>query len=345
VQITLRQVAERAGVSRAAVSRTFTPGASVSPKTRAKVEAAAAELGYSPNFLARGLITRKTSLIGLVSNNFHNPVFLQIFDLFTRGLQDRGLRPLLVNLSSETDPARSVKMLRQYSVDGVIVASSHLPDGFALAFHQAGVPVVHAFGRANRAPDVNVVGIDNVEAGRMAAQALAARGYSRIGFMGGPEAASTTRDRLEGFLAAAGSAEVSVSYAGAYSFAAGRAEMLRLLAGPHAQAYFCGDDVLSIGALAAAREAGISVPGDLGLIGLNDMEMAGWSNIALTTIHQPFDAIVRSAVDLICETLADPARLPEARILPCRLVERETLRPLLAEHGRAGIDPGPLLRG
>jgi DNA-binding LacI/PurR family transcriptional regulator len=347
VQITLRQVAERAGVSRAAVSRTFTPGASVSAKTRAKVEQAAADLGYSPNFLARGLITRKTSLIGLVSNNFHNPVFLQIFDLFTRGLQDRGLRPLLVNLSSETDPARSVQMLRQYSVDGVIVASSHLPDGFALSFHRAGVPVVHAFGRANRAPEVNVVGIDNVEAGRMAAQALTARGYTRIGFMGGPQAASTTRDRLEGFQAAAAAAEaeVTVSYAGAYSFAAGRAEMLRLLAGPHAQAYFCGDDVLSIGALAAARESGISIPGDLGLIGLNDMEMAGWSNIALTTIHQPFDAIVRSAVDLICETLADPARLPEARILPCRLVERGTLRPLLAEHRRAGVDPGPLLPG
>jgi DNA-binding LacI/PurR family transcriptional regulator len=87
------------GVSRSAVSRTFTSGASVSGKTRAKVEKAAAELGYSPNALASSLTTGRTKLIGLISNNFHNPLFLEVFDLFTRGLQERGLRPLLVNLS------------------------------------------------------------------------------------------------------------------------------------------------------------------------------------------------------------------------------------------------------
>ena len=106
--VTLKDVAEKAGVSRSAVSRTFTAGASVSDRTRAKVEKAAAELGYSPNALASSLTTGRTKLIGLVSNNFHNPLFLEVFDLFTRGLQDRGLRPLLVNLSNETDPANSV---------------------------------------------------------------------------------------------------------------------------------------------------------------------------------------------------------------------------------------------
>ncbi len=348
LQITLKQVAERAGVSRAAVSRTFTAGASVSSKTRAKVEKAASDLGYSPNFLARGLSTRKTSLIGLVSNNFHNPVFLQIFDLFTKGLQDKGLRPLLVNLSAETDPAKSVQLLRQYSVDGVIVASSHLPDGFARAFLEAGVPVVHAFGRATRSPDVNVVGIDNVAAGRMAAETLMARGYRTIGFMGGPKTASTTQDRLAGFLQAAAvlpDVTVTISFAKAYSFAAGLEQMGHLLAAPRAEAYFCGDDVLSIGALAAAKQAGIAVPGDLGLIGINDMDMAGWANIALTTIRQPFDAIVRATIALIGDTLADPTRLPEARILPCSLVERSTLRPLLPEHRRPCIDPDPVAPG
>ena len=124
---TLKDVAERAGVSRSAVSRAFTNGASVSSKMRRKVEKAATELGYSPNALASSLTTGRTKLIGLVSNNFHNPLFLEIFDLFTRGLQDRGLRPLLVNLSDETDPANSVRMLRQYAVDGVAVPSPTLP--------------------------------------------------------------------------------------------------------------------------------------------------------------------------------------------------------------------------
>lgn len=333
--ITLKDVAERAGVSRAAVSRTFTEGASVSSKTRTKVEKAAAELGYSPNMLARSLTTRKTQLVGLVSNNFHNPVFLQIFDLFTRFLQDRGLRPLLVNLSDETDPAQSVQLLRQYSVDGVIVASSHLPDGFARAFRDAGVPVVHAFGRATRAPDVHVVGIDNVSAGRLAADTLIARGYRRIGFMGGPRQASTTQDRLSGFMSAAAShagLDLTVSFAGAYSYQAGRAEMARLLRGNQAEAYFCGDDVLSIGALSAAQEAGLTAPKDIGFIGLNDMEMAGWANINLTTIHQPFEAIIRSSIELILQTFAEPSLPPETRIFPCHLVERGTLRRVTDHH-------------
>lgn len=327
--ITLKDVAERAGVSRAAVSRTFTQGASVSAKTRAKVEMAATDLGYSPNILARSLTTRQTKLIGLVSNNFHNPAFLQIFDLFTRGLQDRGLRPLLVNLTDETDPARSVQLLRAYSVDGVVLASTELPPGFAEGFSAAGLPVVHAFGRAGVRQDVNVVGIDNVRAGRLAAQTLIARGYRSIGFMGGPEAASTTQDRLAGFLDVAGAGTglaISTSFAGAYSFDAGHAEMARLLSIGAAEAYFCGDDVLSIGALAAAARAGLRVPQDLGLIGLNDMEMAGWDNINLTTIRQPFAEIIEASVDLMMATLADPGRDPETRLFGCDIVERGTLR-------------------
>ena len=196
--VTLKDVAERAGVSRSAVSRSFTEGASVSAKTRAKVEKAANDLGYTPNALASSLTTGRTKLIGLIVNNFHNPLILEVFDLFTRGLQDRGLRPLLVNLSDETDPARSVQMLRQYSVEGVIVATSHLPDGFARAFRDAGVAVVHAFGRPTGQTDV--VGIDNVAAGQMAAQTLIARGYRSVGFLGGPDSATSTQDRAAGFL-------------------------------------------------------------------------------------------------------------------------------------------------
>jgi DNA-binding LacI/PurR family transcriptional regulator len=328
--ITLKDVAERAGVSRAAVSRTFTPGASVSAKTRGKVEKAASELGYNPNILARSLMTRKTQLVGLVSNNFHNPVFLEIFDLFTRGLQEKNLRPLLFNLSNESGPKSSLSLMQQYSVDGVIVASSHVPEGFATAFQVAGMPVVHAFGRATQTPVVPVVGIDNIDAGRIAARTLIERGYRHIGFLGGPHDASTTQDRRQGFteVAALAGVEVTVSYAGAYSFNAGRAEMIRLLGGKRADAYFCADDVLSIGALSAIREKGLSVPGDIGVIGLNDMELASWAGIDLTTIKQPFAAIIEASIDLMQSRFSNPDRLPEARLFPCRIIERSTLRPL-----------------
>jgi DNA-binding LacI/PurR family transcriptional regulator len=329
--VTLKEVAERAGVSRSAVSRTFTDGASVSDKMRRKVEKAARDLGYSPNALASSLTTGRTKLIGLVSNNFHNPIFLEVFDLFTRGLQDRGLRPLLVNLSDETDPGNSVRMLVQYSVDGVIVASSTLPQGFSKAFRDAGLPVVHSFGRYSSAPQVHVVGIDNVECGRMAARALLRRGYRRVAFMGGPEAATSTQDRLTGFmseLSAHPNIRASHSFADAYSFDAGRRAMLRLLADTRAEAYFCGDDVLSIGALSAVADSGLTVPGDIGIIGLNDMEMSRWENINLTTIHQPTREIINSSIELVVAMLNDPDRYPEARIFPCSVVERGTLRPV-----------------
>jgi DNA-binding LacI/PurR family transcriptional regulator len=329
--VTLKHVAERAGVSRSAVSRTFTEGASVSDKTRNKVEKAAEELGYRPNFLARSLTTRRTKLIGLVADNFHNPIFLQVFDLFTRGLQERGLRPLLVNLSGETEPENSVRMLQQYSVDGVIVASSTLPPAFAHAFRQAGVPVVHSFGRYTSKPDVHIVGIDNRLCGGMAAETLIGRGYRHVGFMGGPEAATSTQDRFAGFMeevAKHPDIRVSHSFSEAYSFAAGRTEMTRLLQGDRAEAYFCGDDVLSIGALSAIKSAGLRVPEDIGVIGLNDMEMAGWENIDLTTIHQPIRQIIDSSIELIVAMLDEPDREPETRLSRCRIIERGTLRPL-----------------
>lgn len=329
--VTLKDVAMRAGVSRSAVSRTFTEGASVSAKTRAKVEKAANDLGYTPNALASSLTTGRTKLIGLIVNNFHNPLILEVFDLFTRGLQDRGLRPLLVNLTDATDPAASVKMLRQYSVDGVIVASSTLPSSFAESFQNAGLPVVHAFGRYAIAPDVHVVGIDNVACGRMAAEALVQRGYRRLAFLGGPRTATSTQDRVAGFLGALApypEIRVTTSYATDYSFDAGRAEMQRLLAETPAEAYFCGDDLLAVGALSAIEEAGLSVPGDIGLIGLNDMEMARWQLIGLTTIHQPVAQIIEAAIDLVVSIIEKPDRPPEVRLFPCRVIERRTLRAL-----------------
>ncbi|MEM9250378.1 MAG: LacI family DNA-binding transcriptional regulator [Pseudomonadota bacterium] len=330
--VTLKDVAELAGVSTSAVSRTFTAGASVSEQMRAKVQSAAQELGYRPNALASSLTTGRTKLIGLVSNNFHNPIFLEVFDRFTRGLQDRGLRPLIVNLTDETDPRHSVELLLQYSVDAVIVASSTLPPTFANAFRRADLPVVHTFGRPSSTPQVDVVGIDNVACGALAGRTLRARGYSHVGFLGGPEDATSTQDRLYGFLSELdGSPGVRVthSFARAYSFDAGREEMRRLIPEGLAEAYFCGDDVLSIGAMAALRGAGLDVPGDVGLIGLNDMEMARWEGIDLTTIQQPIGEIIERSIDRVIYLLDTPDAPPDVCIRSCVLVERGTLRPAL----------------
>jgi DNA-binding LacI/PurR family transcriptional regulator len=95
-----------------------------------------------------------------------------------------------------------------------------------------------------------------------------------------------------------------------------------------AEAYFCGDDVLSIGAMSAVREAGLRCPEDIGIIGLNDMKMAAWQNIDLTTIRQPIAEIIGASIELVIATIEQPDRHPETRLFPCRVVERGTLRPL-----------------
>ena len=128
-----------------------------------------------------------------------NPLFLEIFDHFTRRLQQRGLQPLLANLTEGEPPDGALNMLRQYSVDGVIVASSPLHRKLLSACTKAGLPAVQAFGRPGGRIRANVVAADNVQGGRVAADLFCERGYRRVAFLGGPLSATSTEDRLQGF--------------------------------------------------------------------------------------------------------------------------------------------------
>lgn len=327
--VTLKEVAARAGVSRSAVSRTFTDGASVSAKTRSKVEKAALELGYSPSLIARSLATNRTKLIGLVANNFQNPIFLEVFDLYTQTLQERGLRPLLVNLTHETNPDHSVQMLQQYRVDGVVVATSTLPPLFAHSFAKANVPVVHAFGRYSPGATVPVVGINNHKCGMLAARALLKRGYRKIAVLGGPETATSTQDRVAGFrqhMADAGQPVADIRYASNYSYYAGRDAMHSLLSEKSVEAVFCGDDLICMGAMDAARSRGMRIPDDIGFLGFNDMDVAGWEAYALSTIRQPTRDIILASVDLVVDMVDRPSEKHDSKLFECSVVERRTLK-------------------
>lgn len=337
--ITLKDVAEAAGVSRSAVSRTFTDGASVSAKTRAKVETAARKLGYQPSLIARSLATKRSKLVGLVANNFQNAAFLDVFDLFTSELQALEYRPLLVNLSHETDPARSLTMLKQYSVDGVIVATSTLPPAFASSFREAGIPVVHTFGKHHTSEKINTVGIDNIECGKLAARALHERGYRRVGMIGGPEGATSTKDRVRGFhkqAKAMGLEIVHSLHATNYTYEAGRDAMSLMMKKAEAEAIFCGDDLICMGAMDLARAKGLAIPGDIGFLGVNGIAMSGWSAYNLTTIRQPIRDIILSSVELIVSLMIHPEREAESRIFSCAVVERGTLR---SRHSGESRDP------
>jgi DNA-binding LacI/PurR family transcriptional regulator len=328
-RVTAREVAELAGVSVSAVSRTFTAGASVSPETREKVVAATQMLGYQPNALARSLMTGRTELIALISNNFDNPLFMEIFDLFTRRLQHRGRRPLLANLSGGARTDVALEMLLKYSVDGVIVASSTLPLRFTEECAEAGMPVVLAFGRPGSLASGNIVGCDSLQGGRLAGEMLRQRGYRSIAFLGGPQTATSTEDRLRGLresLAIGGLAPCAVVFGHSYCHEAGFTLMKQLLRNGGIDAVFCGDDVLAMGAMDACREAGVSVPRDIGVIGFNNMAMAAWPAYNLTTIHQPVADIIVTAVELLLGIIDKAEQTTDVRLFECSVIERGTLK-------------------
>jgi DNA-binding LacI/PurR family transcriptional regulator len=328
-RVTAKEVAVLAGVSVSAVSRTFTAGASVSAETRQKVLAATQSLGYQPNALARSLMTGRTELIALISNNFDNPLFMEIFDLFTRRLQQHGRRPLLANLSGGARTDVALDMLLKYSVDGVIVASSTLPLRFTEQCAEAGMPVVQAFGRPGRSIADNIVGCDNLQGGRLAGDMLRDRGYRNIAFLGGPQGATSTEDRLRGLresLAIADLAPCAIVYGHSYCHEAGFTLMKQLLRNGGIDAVFCGDDVLAMGAIDACRDAGIAVPRDIGVIGFNNMAMAAWSAYNLTTIHQPVADIIVTAVELLLGVIDQSPQTTPLRLFECSAVERGTLK-------------------
>ena len=291
--------------------------------------AATQTLGYHPNALARSLMTRRTELIALISNNFDNPLFMEIFDLFTRRLQQRGRRPLLANLSGGTRTDGALQMLLKYSVDGAIVASSTLPPRFLDECTAAGMPVVQAFGRPGAAAGDNIVGADNVQGGRLAGDMLRQRDYRSIAFLGGPQGATSTEDRLQGLsesLAASGLEPSAVIYGHSYCHEAGFTLMKQLLRNGGIDAVFCGDDVLAMGALDACREAGVRVPADIGVVGFNNMAMAAWPAYNLTTIHQPVAEIIVTAVELLLGIVDGSNQATDMRLFDCHAIERGTLR-------------------
>ena len=200
VKVTSAEVAERAGVSQSAVSRVFTPGASVSAKTAEKVKRAAQELGYRPNVLARAMVSGKSRMIGLVVAYLNNQFYPEALEKLSNALQERGYH-VLVFMASQTagNIDKVVEELLDYQVDGIIAASVALSSDLAERCRAAGVPMV-LFNRSQDSPEMSAVTSDNRAGGRKVAEFLLAGGHEKIGFIAGWEGASTQRDREAGFV-------------------------------------------------------------------------------------------------------------------------------------------------
>jgi DNA-binding LacI/PurR family transcriptional regulator len=343
---TALDVAVRAGVSRSAVSRYFTPGASVSPKTAAKIAQAAAELGYRPNVLARSLITRRSRIIGLVVAYLENYFYPEVLERLSNALQACGYHVLIFMARGTQDGVDEViAEILDYQVDGIIFASVTLSSELTLRCHAAGVPVV-LFNRTQDIDGISAVTSDNVTGGRLVADFLVAGGHRRFGYIGGMEGTSTQRDREAGFRAGLSAAGRSLAdrAIGNYDRDTTRTVTLRMFDRPaeaRPDCVFVANDHMAIMTMDVLRfELGLDVPGDVSVVGYDDVPPAGWAAYDLTTVRQPADRMVAETVDIMLDHISNPGSPPRQVVTEARLIQRRSARlPDPAQTVPPGGDP------
>ena len=331
---TAADVAARAGVSRSAVSRTFTPGASVSPATRERVLKAADELGYQVNRLARSVIQRQSTLVGVVVPGMHNEFVVQLLGPIMRNLARHSLAPLLMDVRDPEQMESTLRYLLQYRVAGVIFTSGSPPIELAREYLRLQVPVAMINRDANL-ESVDVVSSDNRHGGALAAHCLIAAGARRLAYVNLPSGTYSGVSRGAGFSeAAAMSGQPSISVellqgrlAGYEGGAAIAAQLLDRPAERRPEGVFCANDTLAFGFMDAARHTfGLRIPEDIAVVGFDDVPMAAAASFQLTSVRQDIEGLAAEAVDRLVERMSDPTRPARSKTLPVELVERRTCR-------------------
>ena len=301
-KITAVQVAERAGVSQSAVSRVFTPGASASPKTAEKVRKAAAELGYRPNVLARAMASGRSRIIGLVVAYLENQFYPEALEKLSNALQERGYHILVFMASQKAGNIDSVvEEMLDYQVDGIITASVAISSELTDRYRAAGLPIV-LFNRTQDDERLSAVTSDNFAGGRKVAELLLAGGHRKIGYIAGWEGASTQRDREAGFRAELEQAGVALHAreVGNFTMEGAQNATRKMFAADLPDAVFVANDHMAFAVMDTLRhELGLSIPGDVSVVGYDDVPMAAWPAYALTTVRQPANRMVAAAVDIL----------------------------------------------
>lgn len=328
-KVTATDVARLAGVSQSAVSRVFTPGASASPKTAAKVRAAAEQLGYRPDPLARAMITGRTRIIGLVVAYLENQFYPLALERLSRALQERGYHILVFMAENSTEKvAEVVQELIDYRVDGIITASVSMSNDLTARLLALGIPVVN-FNRGQDDSRLIDITSDNIAGGRRATEFLIAGGHRRIAHIMGWQGSSTGRDRAEGFrqaMAAAGLSPFGM-VDGMYNRDTAAAVARDLCSrADRPDAIFVGNDHMALAVMDELRHGlGLRIPDDISIIGYDDVPIAAWPSYALTTIRQPVNRMVAATVEAILGRI-DGTNSPEKIRIDGPLMVRRSAR-------------------
>jgi LacI family transcriptional regulator len=325
--VKLADVARRAGVSTATVSRALSLPHKVKPATLTRVQAAVDALGYVAHGAARALASRRTHTIGAVIPTLDNAIFANTTHALQRTFDEAGYTLLLA--SHEFDPAAEVRATRtliQRGVDAlVLLGTTHDPEVFRMITAH-GVPYVltWAYDKSGAHPSV---GFDNRAAAMEVTNHVLGLGHRNVAMIAGQTANNErARERVAGVQAAlrARGLKLTTLVEKPFTLAAGRAGLQAVLgATPRPTAVICGNDVLALGAIAEAHAQGLTLPGDLSVTGFDDMEIASLVTPALTTVHFPTQELgSRAAAHLLARLAGD--KVPQQTELPVKLVVRES---------------------
>lgn len=334
---TMVDVAQRAGVSVATVSHVLNNTRAVRPRTRRLVEDAIDALGYTRNTLARSLVTARTRSIGLAVPAAGNPYFAEILQGVEAGALERGHGLLVADPHDDPEHERkAVRLLHERRVDGVIVAASAQPAGLLgyLARHRVPTVFLDRLVPSPGAPDGGSFPFDQVAAENTGPTArlvthLAGLGHRRIALVAGLPGLSTTEERVSGYRLGLSTAGLpspgGLLVHGDSDAETARRATLELLGGPAPPtALVTGNNAMTIGALRALGELGLSVPDDVALCCFDDFAWADLFRPRLTAIAQPGKEIGAQAVRLLLDRLDAPERPARTVRLPCAFVHRSS---------------------
>ena len=327
-QVTAQDVARTLGVSQSTISRAFSMTASISDEMKLRVVKAANKLGYQPNVIARSLITRRTNMVAIVMANLVDPFYPVVLDELVQQVQAGGFQTLLFVSSAGQKVDDIMPNLLQYQVDAIILTSATISSAMARICAARDTPVV-SFNRYVPGLNIHAVSSDNVGGGRQVADYLVATGHERLAFISAQRDATTNRDRRSGFLTRLKQLKITSCVqedGGEFSYEAGYAAAKRLLRqASRPDALFFASDVMAFGGMDAAREIGLSVPGDVSIIGYDDVPMAALPSYGLTTIRQPVREMAKAAMDIL--GLAGQRGMrsdPTTRLIPGTLITRSS---------------------
>ncbi|EPH0681143.1 TPA: LacI family DNA-binding transcriptional regulator [Klebsiella aerogenes] len=328
--VTSYDVAKAAGVSQSAVSRAFTEGAKISPATKEKVRKIAAELGYRPSFIAQSLITRRSTLIGVVVPGLVNPFYAAVLDELSQALNLMGYRVLLFSMYRDDDTTPIMEEILRHRVEALVLVSSSLSSHFAHECQQLGLPVL-LLNRKNDSRSVSSVTSDNLAGGAAIADFLLDLGHQQLAFVAGRDTSSTSRDRETGFrqrLEVRG-ARPMLRDSGMWSIEEAMNATRRLMALPTPpDALFCANDMMAIAALnVVVGEMGMKAGEDISIVGFDDIAMASWPLINLTTWVQPLSEMVDTAIAVLKTQLGAAETSAVQHVLQGKLIVRGSTRP------------------